>query len=441
MLSPWIRFGHNLEILSIHTGASILTLILYMMMLYIFDMYNMGRVFLSRDTALRTAAAVVLAVIFSGFLFYTLPQWKYGRGIFLVQMVIVWCLLFSWRAVFYLIFSSTVDKEDVLILGAGWSGKTLCNLLESKVSPYRVVGFLDDDPEKRGKVMGSPHVLGGTDQLMEIAKLKRVKTAILAITHERTHELIRQLLKLRFHGFNILDMPTIYEKLTGRIPVNHVRDGWILFTSGFYLLSKDDLQKIKRLYDFWISSLLLLITFPIVALSALAIRIDSPGPVFFKQDRMGKGGHIFTAWKFRSMRHNAEENGAVWAEKKDLRVTRVGKWIRILRIDEIPQLFNVFRGEMSLIGPRPERPEFVKELEKQIPYYGIRHSVQPGITGWAQVNYRYGASVEDALHKLEYDLYYIKNMSLILDIKIILKTIGVVVHRLRRLHRLGQGAR
>ena len=135
MLSPWIRFGHNLEILSVHTGASILTLILYMVMLYIFDMYNMGRVFLSRDTALRTAAAVVLAVIFSGFLFYTLPQWKYGRGIFLVQMVIVWCLLFSWRAVFYLIFSSTVDKENVLILGAGRSGLTLCNLLESKVSP------------------------------------------------------------------------------------------------------------------------------------------------------------------------------------------------------------------------------------------------------------------------------------------------------------------
>ena len=148
---------------------------------------------------------------------------------------------------------------------------------------------------------------------------------------------------------------------------------------------------------------------------------------------MGKGGNIFTAWKFRSMRHNAEENGAVWAEKNDLRVTRVGKWIRISRIDEIPQLYNVFRGEMSLIGPRPERLEFVKELEKQLPYYGIRHSVRPGITGWAQVNYRYGASVEDALNKLEYDLYYIKNMSLLLDFQIILKTIGVVL--------LGQGAR
>ena len=383
VLSSWIRFGHHLEILSIHTGASVFTLILYMVMLYIFDLYNMARAFISRDTALRMAAVVILTGIFSGFLFYSLPQYKYARSIFLIQMVIVWCFLFSWRALFYLIFSSSVDKENILILGAGKSGMTLCHLLESGVSPYRVVGFLDDDPEKIGKVIGSPQVLGGTDQLMEIAKLKRVKTAILAITHERSHELIRQLLKLRFHGFNILDMPTVYEKLTGRIPVNHVRDGWILFTSGFYLLSKEYLQKIKRLYDFGISSLLLVITFPIVSLSVLAIKIDSTGPIFFKQGRVGKGGNIFTAWKFRSMRHNAEENGAVWAVKNDLRVTRVGKWLRLLRIDEIPQLFNVFRGEMSLIGPRPERPEFVKELEKQIPYYGIRHSVRQGITGTA----------------------------------------------------------
>jgi len=192
------------------------------------------------------------------------------------------------------------------------------------------------------------------------------------------------------------------------------------------------MQKVKRLIDFAVSAILLLGTMPVMALSALAIRLDSPGPVFFKQERVGKNGLVFVLWKFRSMRQNAEENGAVWAEKVDPRVTRVGKWIRLLRIDEIPQLYNVFRGEMSLIGPRPERPEFIQELEKQIPYYGIRHSVRPGITGWAQVNYRYGASVEDALH-MEYDLYYIKNRSLLLDFKIILKTIGVVL--------FGQGAR
>jgi exopolysaccharide biosynthesis polyprenyl glycosylphosphotransferase len=207
----------------------------------------------------------------------------------------------------------------------------------------------------------------------------------------------------------------------------------LLFADGFFLLTKEYIQKIKRLIDFGLSSFILLITSPVIAITALAIRLDSSGPVFFRQERVGKDGNIFTLWKFRSMYENAECNGAVWAEKNDSRITRVGKWIRLLRIDEIPQLWNVFRGEMSLIGPRPERPEFVKELEKQIPYYSTRHAVRPGITGWAQVNYPYGASVEDALIKLEYDLYYIKNMSILLDIKIMLKTIGVVL--------LGTGAR
>jgi len=192
-------------------------------------------------------------------------------------------------------------------------------------------------------------------------------------------------------------------------------------------------QGVKRFFDVLASIFLILPTLPLLVATALAIKLDSPGPVFFRQDRVGRGGRVFKVWKFRSMFLNAEVNGAVWAKKSDPRVTRVGGIIRLLRIDELPQLWNIFRGEMSLIGPRPERPEFVRELSANIPYYNIRHSVLPGITGWAQVNYRYGASVEDALHKLEYDLYYIKNMSILLDLKIILRTIGVVL--------FGEGAR
>lgn len=192
-------------------------------------------------------------------------------------------------------------------------------------------------------------------------------------------------------------------------------------------------QGVKRFFDVLASIFLILPTLPLLVATALAIKLDSPGPVFFRQDRVGRGGRVFKVWKFRSMFLNAEVNGAVWAKKSDPRVTRVGGIIRVLRIDELPQLWNIFRGEMSLIGPRPERPEFVRELSANIPYYNIRHSVLPGITGWAQVNYRYGASVEDALHKLEYDLYYIKNMSILLDLKIILRTIGVVL--------FGEGAR
>ena len=432
-LSPWLRIGRPFNVFDIHTGASAFTLLLYLVMLYIFDMYNTGRAFRSADAALRIAVAVGVAGIFSAFLFYSLPSWKYGRGILLIQIVMVWGFLTGWRRVYSWIFSIAVGKKDLLILGAGDCGTALCRLLEAEFSPYRVVGFLDDDPAKQGKVMGSPKVIGPTERFKEIASKMRVNTAILAITHDRPSGLISRILEARLNGMTIMEMPTVYEVLTKRVPVEHIYDQWLLFTDGFYLVSKEYMQKVKRLIDFVISALLLLGTLPITALSALAIRFDSPGPVFFKQERVGKNGMVFVLWKFRSMREDAEQNGAVWAEKVDPRVTHVGKWIRLLRIDEIPQLYNVFRGEMSLIGPRPERPEFIQELEKQIPYYGIRHSVRPGITGWAQVNYRYGASIEDALRKLEYDLYYLKNMSLFLDLKIILKTIGVVL--------FGQGAR
>ncbi len=282
-------------------------------------------------------------------------------------------------------------------------------------------------------MLGSPAVLGQTDNLGQVAAREGVKTAILAITHDRPPELIRQLRDMRFKGMNILDMPMVYERLMGRVPVQHIRDEWLIFAPGFYLLSQKYVQKVKRLIEFGASALLLILSMPIVALTALAIRVDSRGPIFFRQKRVGKDGSIFTLYKFRSMYEDAEQNGAMWAEKKDCRVTRVGKWLRLIRVDELPQIWNVFRGEMSLIGPRPEQPEFVQKLEAKVPYYSIRHSVRPGITGWAQVNYRYGASVEDAIQKLEYDIYYIKNMSLLLDLKILLRTIGVVF--------FGQGAR
>ncbi len=432
-LSSWIRSGRYFAIFDVHTGASAFTLLVYLVMLYIFDLYNMSRTFHSRDTALRIAVAVSTGGFFSTFLFYALPQWKYGRGIFLIQMMLVWIFLRGWRLLYVRIFPLTVEKEDVLILGAGTCGMTLFHMLEESPSSYRVVGFLDDDPAKQGMVAGSPSVLGTLDELPAIAPRNNVKTAILAITHNRPKELIRRLMELRFNGLTILDMPTVCEKLKARIPVNYVQEEGLLFAEGFLLLSKDYVRKVKRLIDFGVSAILLLVTLPVTALTALAIRLDSPGPVFFRQSRVGVGDKAFKVWKFRSMKQDAEENGAVWAQERDPRVTRVGRWIRPLRIDEIPQFINVLRGEMSLIGPRPERPEFVRELTIKVPYYSIRHSVRPGITGWAQVNYRYGASVADALAKLEYDIYYIKNMSLLLDIKILLKTIGVVI--------FGQGAR
>lgn len=432
-LSPLIRLFHSIEVFAIYTGASAFTLLTYMIMIYIFDLYNMERTRLSRDTGLRLAVAVGMAGFVVVFIFYTLPNWQYGRGIFVIQMMLVFCFLSGWRWILSAIFPAGIGKEDVLIVGAGRSATKLYHLLENAGSPYRVVGFLDDDPAKLGRTVGSEPVIGTTDQLMDIADQKGVRTAILAITHDRPRELIDHALKSRLHGLTIMDMPAVYEEMTGSIPVEHLRYDWLLFADGFYLLSKPYVQRVKRLIDFATSGLLLIISAPIVLLTAIAIKIESRGPVFFRQERVGKDEEVYIVWKFRSMRQDAEQEGAVWADEDDPRVTRVGRLIRFLRIDELPQIVNVFRGDMSFIGPRPERPEFVQSLKARIPYYTIRHSVRPGITGWAQVKYGYGASVEDALKKLEYDVFYIKNMSLLLDTKILLKTIGVVL--------FGQGAR
>ena len=431
-LAPFFRLGEFLNIFVRNTGAFVFTTLWLILMFYIFDLYNLTRIFRFKDIAIRSLSAVICAYIGSAFFFYSLQHWKFGRGIILIQMILVWVFLTGWRWLFSKVHSRATEKQKVLVIGAGQCGINFCRLLEDSISPYQVAGLIDDDPQKQGKMIGSYQVLGTTEDLKEIACKIKVKTAILAISYNRPQSLIKRLWNTRLKGVTILDMPLVYEQFTRRLPVHHLRDEWLIFSPGFNLLT-DYVQQVKRIIDFGVSSLLLIPTMPVMIIAALAIRLDSPGPVFFKQKRVGLGNREFTTWKFRSMRQDAEENGAVWAEKEDARVTRVGKWIRKLRIDELPQLINVFKGDMSLIGPRPERPEFVKKLEEQIPYYSLRHSVRPGITGWAQVSYPYGASVEDSRNKLEYDLYYVKNRSLLFDLKIILRTIGVVF--------FGEGAR
>ncbi|MDZ7697217.1 MAG: sugar transferase [Deltaproteobacteria bacterium] len=432
-LSPWIRLGHFIDVFSRHTGASTFTLILYMSMFYIFDLYDAQRGRLTRNVGVRLCVAVGSAGLLSSAVFYALPNWVFGRGIFLIQMAVVLVLAFGWRWVYTVALSIPMGQTDVLIIGAGRSGKALYRLLENADSPYRPVGFVDDDPDKLNTEIESLPVLGTTNQLLKIAQEKDIGMAVLAITHDRPQKLVDRVIKARLNGMIIADMPTIYEELTESIPVEHLRHDWLLFADGFWLLSKENVQRMKRLIDFASSSLLLIVSAPVILLTAIAIKLESQGPVFYRQRRVGKDGRIFNAFKFRSMKDHAEGQGAMWAAEDDPRVTKVGRIIRFLRIDELPQIINVFRAEMSLVGPRPERPEFVKELETRIPFYGIRHSIRPGITGWAQVKYGYGASVEDALKKLEYDLFYLKNMSILLDIKILIKTIGVVL--------FGQGAR
>lgn len=428
-VSGWARAGYIFDVLETHTGATLFTLLIHLLTFYIFDLYNTKRDFRTKDSILRMALAISLAGVSLTTIFYSVPVWKFGRGILFIQLLATFCLLAGWRVLYSRISRSVPPTADILVIGAGRAGRALYDLLNSYRSPYRIIGFVDDDPQKLGREVGSPVVLGTTKDLMDVAREGQIRTAVLAIIKDRSRELIRRVLEARLSGLNIVEMPSLVEQITGRVPVEYIADDWLLFADGFNLLSKEYMQKLKRIFDFAISSLLLFAVSPIILLTALLIRLDSAGPIFFKQNRMGIGGATFVLWKFRSMRLDAEANGAVWAEKDDHRITRIGKGIRRLRIDELPQLINVFRGDMSVIGPRPERPEFVRDLARVIPYYSVRHSVRPGITGWAQINYPYGASIEDALRKLEYDLYYVKNMSILLDVQILLRTVGVVLFR------------
>jgi sugar transferase (PEP-CTERM system associated) len=402
-------------------------LLLYSSAFFVFDLYNTARSFRSAQTVVRLVVAVTLAGVFSVLLFYLVPRWHLSPTHLGIQNTVVALLVMAWRLIFGKLFQVKTKKVGALVLGAGETGLAIYRLLTAPFSPYEVKGFLDDDPAKVGRVVGSPAVVGTLDQLGEVAAQMGLRTAILALPRNRPFHLTRKILEARLHGMEILEMPAVYEKITGRMPVQHIEDQWLLFSEGFSLLSKEYVRKLKRIMDILVSGFLLIVTAPVMALTALAIRLESAGPIFYHQDRVGEGGDPFTLLKFRSMRRDAEEQGPKWAQKRDPRITRVGRLIRPFHIDELPQIWNVFKGDMSLVGPRPERPEFVRELEQRIPYYCVRHAVPPGITGWAQVNYPYGASEEDAMRKLEYDLYYLKNMSLLLDLKILLRTIGVVL--------------
>jgi len=427
-LSSWIRMGYLIDNVSVYTRAFVLTLLVYPITLYIFDLYNISRSFWSLEIAYRGAIAITLGGVSLIFIFYLIPFGQYGRGIMGIQMAIIWILLNGWRLLYGMIFSPNITKIPAIILGAGHSGRAVYELLNSPFSPYEIKGFVDDDAAKQ-RMSLSAAVLGKCDKLAEIAKQVGATTAIMAIPRNRSTSLIHSILDARLQGLEVKDSPDVFEQLAGRIPVQHIADHWLLFADGFYLLHKDYMRKIKRLADLVMSTIVLFLTGPLIGLAALTIRLESSGPVLYAQDRVGKGHKTFTMYKFRSMRCDAETSGPKWAEEDDPRITRVGKWLRLTHIDEIPQIWNVFKGDMSFVGPRPERPEFVRMLEEEVPYYSVRHILQPGLSGWAQINYQYGNSVDDALRKLEYDLYYVKNMSILLDLKIILKTIGVVILR------------
>jgi sugar transferase (PEP-CTERM system associated) len=313
-----------------------------------------------------------------------------------------------------------------LVLGTGAIGKVIAGLEETGTRPFTILGFLDDNPNAPETVPAGHVLLGKTQDLSALVEDTKPDLIVVAQMNRRGNFPAKALIDCRMRGIQVEDWPTFYEKETGKILVTDLRPSWLIFSDGFVKTYRTEI--IKRLLDLSLSLVGLLLALPVMAVVALTIKLESRGPVLFRQARLGQNGRVFILNKFRSMREDAEkETGPVWAQDRDPRVTRVGSFLRKTRLDELPQLFNVLLGDMSFIGPRPERPEFVYTLQKQIPFYMERLSVKPGITGWAQVRYRYGATVEDAIEKLQYDLYYIKNLSLFLDLVILIATIQVVL--------------
>jgi sugar transferase (PEP-CTERM system associated) len=323
-------------------------------------------------------------------------------------------------------------KKRVLILGTGSRAAKIEEMVAAgEAQGLSIVGYMP-----LGAVHSYvPHerVINEDGSLFDIATRMKVEEIVVAVRERRGGGLpMTELLECKLRGLHILDLPGFFERQTGILPLESINASWMIFSEGFTTGSARDV--VKRLFDLLVSGSFLLLFMPVMALTALLIRMESKGSIFYTQERVGQFGAPFTIYKFRSMFSDAEKDGLpVWARQKDDRTTRVGRFIRRTRIDELPQVMNVFLGHMSFVGPRPERPYFVNELSAQIPYYHARHSVKPGITGWAQVRFSYGASVEDAMHKLQYDLYYVKNHSLFLDFMILLQTTQVVV--------LGKGVR
>jgi sugar transferase (PEP-CTERM system associated) len=318
-------------------------------------------------------------------------------------------------------------EERVLILGAGeLAERVALEMLRRKDLAIALAGFIHNAPGQPGREFLGRPILGGVEDLEKLTTQWQISRIIVAMEDRRGRLPVANLVKLRVQGVRIEDAHAVAAALTGRIWLDTVRPSWFVFSDGFDRSKANRIA--KRSIDLAMGILGFLVTAPIMLAVALAVRFDSKGPVIYRQTRVGLAGRNFDVLKFRSMRADAEASGGIrWAAEDDPRVTRVGRFLRRYRLDELPQLINVIRGHMSFVGPRPERPVFVEQLRKVISYYDERNSVRPGITGWAQVQYHYGASVEDAARKLEYDLFYLKNMSLLFDLAIVLKTVRIVV--------------
>lgn len=403
--------------------------ILYLILASINDGYNLkvaADVFPSALAILKITVEILLTYLL---VYFLSPPGSLPRHVMGFFSLICPSLLLLWRWLYIVVFTAPQFRRRALIVGAGWAGRTIAQAIHDNLSvDYEITGFIDDDPRKQGETIEGIPVLGNHSNLVALTEKMGISEIILSITRDLSGDMFQAIMDCNEHGLQITPMPILYEQMTGRLAVEHVGNNWFVVLPIDGVSTFSPFMFLKRLADVLVSVLGLAFLLALLPFVALAIYLESPGPIFYSQERVGRAGRTFRLIKLRSMVPGAEQDGQPrWAEGNDERVTRVGRFLRRTRLDELPQCLNVLRGEMSLIGPRPERPEFVAELQKRIPFYRSRLAVRPGLTGWAQIHYHYGSSVKDALIKLQYDLYYIKHQSLYLDLLILLKTIGVVL--------------
>ena len=390
--------------------------------LYYAGFYDLASTRLPRVVFERVLRSAVLASVFLVGIFYIVPALEIGRGIFLVAIALVALVVPAWRVLYNSVAESAGGLRRTLILGNGELAKELATMMDSRADlGMELVGMLARD---RAQMVPRSGVIGIYKELYDIVMRDHIQVVLVAYPDRRGTLPVEQLLEIKFRGVEVYEGVDFYEREMGKIFVRELKPSQLIFAEGF--TARTTTRRLKRIMDVIVATLGIILSAPLMLLTAIAIRIESPGPFLYKQVRAGEFGKLFTILKFRSMRVDAEKHGAQFAKVNDDRITRVGQFIRKTRLDELPQFWNVLMGEMSMVGPRPERPEFVDDLAHEIPFYRARHAVKPGITGWAQVRYGYGNTVDDARTKLEYDLYYVRHAGFYLDSLIALKTVSVV---------------
>lgn len=428
MLAAYLLYSGDMPHLSGFSGLAGLRLGLFVLVMlfcaFFVELYSQDRELTPLDLAGRIAIELVLSFFSLTTIYFFLPVVMDGRGVLLISLVIFGCFQFLWHAGTRGGFIFPAFAKRVLILGTGPLANQMGSLVAASGARYVLSGYVSCSREP--VYVPKQSIVGNEDGLYETVRRSGAHKIVVSLGERRGVFPLKDVLNCKLSGVEVMDAPSFYERVTGKLLIESINPSWLIFSSGFRVTAMNRL--LKRLLDIICALAGGLIVLPFLPFIALAVRLDSPGPVIFRQERVGEREKPFNLYKFRTMRADAEKGtGAVWAQKDDPRVTRFGRFLRKSRIDEIPQLFNVLMGDMSLVGPRPERPEFVEQLTKVIPYYSERHFVKPGVTGWAQVRYPYGASVDDAVEKLRYDLYYIKNLSVAFDLMIILETVKVVL--------------